>query len=753
MKKTLNAILCVMLVALMGVAAPLLILFSAKQTDTPAVSDGFDAVYADEEEDDLSGLAADALYTVNADIAGNGYARATSLAYSYSGYKSYTSSDISLFKTVPNKTIGGLACTAMQGMNVGTTYIYTVKIHKDEQRASIIRTNSNTGEQVEMSYYSSLSATSASNCTTLGHANDLTVVSVTENGSSVNYMYVATGISGKTVARLKISGTKLYFTGYFKTVNSSGNAFIVSSIRGIRRTGGYLYFLVKSGMSFYTFRVAEGAKGGSASAPTSVTCYKAFSIDTRNAVYALSSSSYGTLDNVETWINQGFGYSSDQSAIYVPLYKSNMDGSSSNDNVILVYDVSGLLTTTLLNSNTDYSRLLFPCTLTFRIKDTSQTLFEIESCGFRTSQGTTGDLKMYFNTNASSASKEGIYKINYNRGSTALVPIADENSIVYTVKYNANGGKVGTDDSHFKMNATRHIKGISTRLRPNTFVKSGNTFIGWYLKRSSDGKWLYFDTDGTARWYTKGSQPVGSRLALYENKRKVSQLTSVNGDTITCYAQWKPNSTGTTSFYIRYDANGGSGSMSDTKVVYGTSTAIRANAFTRSGYLFSGWIAHRMSDNSWIYKDSSSYSDKWIAVGESTSGYFLKAYSDGCSVAKTSSTDRDIITFYAVWTRITGAEYPTSLTAGTDFTFKGTIESDAGLYEVKLVITDSAGNVKVSKAVNPKTYTYNVANLNSSVTTANLAAGSYTYRLYATTMNTTGSKTTVTVLSKAFTVT
>ena len=135
MKKTLNAILCVMLVALMGVAAPLLILFSAKQTDTPAVSDGFDAVYADEEEDDLSGLAADALYTVNADIAGNGYARATSLAYSYSGYKSYTSSDISLFKTVPNKTIGGLACTAMQGMNVGTTYIYTVKIHKDEQRA------------------------------------------------------------------------------------------------------------------------------------------------------------------------------------------------------------------------------------------------------------------------------------------------------------------------------------------------------------------------------------------------------------------------------------------------------------------------------------------------------------------------------------------------------------------------------------------------------------------------------------------
>ena len=186
MKKTLTAVICIMLVALMGIATPLVMLFSAKQPDPSVDDNGFDAVYADEEENDLSGLTADALHTVDADLADNGYARVSSLAYSYSGYKSYTASDISLFKTVPNKTIGGLTCTAMQGMNVGTTYIYTVKIHKDEQRASIMRTNANTGEQVEMSYYSSLSATSASNCTTLGHANDLTVVTVTENGSSVN---------------------------------------------------------------------------------------------------------------------------------------------------------------------------------------------------------------------------------------------------------------------------------------------------------------------------------------------------------------------------------------------------------------------------------------------------------------------------------------------------------------------------------------------------------------------------------------
>ena len=123
----------------------------------------------------------------------------------------------------------------------------------------------------------------------------------------------------------------------------------------------------------------------------------------------------------------------------------------------------------------------------------------------------------------------------------------------------------------------------------------------------------------------------------------------MNGDIVTCYAQWRPNSTGTKSYYIHYDANGGSGTMADTKVVYGTSTAIRANAFTRSGYTFSGWHAYRMSDNSWIYTNNTTGADKWIPVGESTAGYTLKVYSDGCKVARTSSTDRDLVTFYAVW--------------------------------------------------------------------------------------------------------
>ena len=635
MKKTLKATLCLALAVMFGLFAPILTAL-IPQSSARGLPDGLEDAYLPEEEDDFSGLAADPA-TLGFDLGVQN--RNSSLAYSASGYTTHTSAG-SIFAKVTNKTLYNKTCTAMQGMNVGTTYVYTAKIKGDNTATAIVRTNANTGAQVVMSYYASLNATSPSSCNSLGHANELTVVSRTENGKTVNYLYVITCTEGyPSLARLKIDGTKLYFTGYFQFKKTNGTSFMGGGVRGVRHAGGYFYFLVKSGMSFYTCRIPDGAKGGSKSSPTNVTCYRAFTIDTRNAVFVSKSNKISTVDGIDEWINQGFGYSSDQKTIYVPIF------SGTNDNAILIYNVADYMTAAKLDANKDCSDVLFPSVETLRISDTSQKLFEIESCGFRTSQGTSGDLRLYFNTNATSSAKEGVWRIDsFKRKSSAPASMVNADSIIYTVKYNANGsGSTGSTAT------TYHIRGISVKLRKNGFARSGYTFIGWNLTRKSDGKWLYFTADGSAKWYAKGSQPATARLAVYEDGRKVSALTGVNGDIVTCYAQWRPNSTGTKSYYIHYDANGGSGTMADTKVVYGTSTAIRANAFTRSGYTFSGWHAYRMSDNSWIYTNNTTGADKWIPVGESTAGYTLKVYSDGCKVARTSSTDRDLVTFYAVW--------------------------------------------------------------------------------------------------------
>lgn len=635
MKKTLITTLCLTLALIMCAAIPFAAI-SAKRGES-SLPQGFEAAYMPPEEDDYSGLAADpTTLTIDASAGTVGSA----LAYSASGYKTHTTA--SIFAKVANRTLYDKTCSGMQGMNVGTTYIYTAKIKTDNSAVAIIRTNANTGDQVVMSYYSSLSATSPSSCTTLGHANELTVVTKTENGKGVNYMYVATCADGLPgIARLKIDGTKLYFTGYFAPTKTSGSTFNGGGIKGVYHSGGYFYFLFKSGMTFYHCRISDSAAGGTKSKPTAVTCYKAFTIDTRNAMFVSSSGKVSTLSGIDTWINQGFGYLTNTKSIYVPLFNGK------NDNAILSYDVSDYVTPEKLKEEKNCSDVLFPTVETFRISDSSLSLFEIEAAGFRTGQDTDGDLRLYFNTNASASAKEGIWRVSsYNRTSSPAKSMVNADSITYTVKYNNNASNAsGTTKT------TYHIKGISVKLRSNGFTRSGYTFAGWNLTRKSDGKWLYFTADGNAKWYTKGSQPVGAHLALYEDGRKVSALTSVKGDTITCYAQWQPNATGTKSYYIQYDANGGSGTMADTKVVYGTSTAIRDNAFTREGYSFGGWNAYRMSDNSWIYVDNSTGANKWIAAGESTEGYTLKVYKNGTHVSKTSSTDRDLVTFYAVWNK------------------------------------------------------------------------------------------------------
>ncbi len=676
----------------------------------------------------------------------------TTSAYSYNGYKTWTMDNATLLSIHANQTVGGTSCTSMQGMNVGTTYIYTAKRNSNDTYVSIARTTISSGAVSYMNYYSSTSATSTSACNTCGHANDLQVVTA----NNVNYMLVATSIKGNSISRMKISGTNLYFTGYFDTVNTSGTSMTVSSVRQYKHTGGYFYLLIKNGETFYYCKIADTATGGTASNPTKVTCYKLFTIDKRNAIFAKSNSSSGTYANMETWVNQGFGYNPLEQTIYVPMFKP---GSPITTNVILTYNVADVLADDLMDFSTNKTTLVHPTKTNFYLtaSDTSSSCndLEIESVGFRTGQGTTGDLKMYINANASPvASYEGVYYLSYTSGSGDFTPIVDDNAVVYTVKYNANGGTdSGTNSSsgNYKMSSTIHIKGISTNLRPNYFTRSGYTFAGWYLTRQSDGKWLYFKSNGSAAWYDKGSQPVDARLALYEDKRSVSSLTSVDGDVVTCYAQWTPNSTGTKSYYIQYDGNGGDGTMADTKVVYGTSTAISANTFTRSGYTFVGWTAFRRSDLSWVYKENSALSDKWIAAGTDTTGYFMKAYTDGCSVSASTSTDRDIVTFYAAWARVKNGVYPTELTEGTAFTLGGSIDSDAGIYGVTVSVLDSGGTKVATHTASPYSNSYDLSAANTDISFAALPIGTYTYKVQMQTVNGSSAKT-HTLLTSEFSV-
>lgn len=210
----------------------------------------------------------------------------------------------------------------------------------------------------------------------------------------------------------------------------------------------------------------------------------------------------------------------------------------------------------------------------------------------------------------------------------------------FTVKYNANGG-TGT------MADTTATYGTTTTLRTNTFTKKGYTFSGWYAKRASDGKYLYTSADGSSKgWYTRGSQPSGWTFFVY--KSGVTTATAVDKDTVTMFAAWTAN-----TFTVKYNANGGSGTMADTTVTYGTTTKLRTNTFTRTGYTFAGWYAYRASDGLYRYESADGSTTNWYKEGSQPSGWTYFLYEDGAGVLTTSTVDKDTVTMYAAWEPIT----------------------------------------------------------------------------------------------------
>ena len=118
--------------------------------------------------------------------------------------------------------------------------------------------------------------------------------------------------------------------------------------------------------------------------------------------------------------------------------------------------------------------------------------------------------------------------------------------VPYTVTFSANDGTERTTTQGFYSNTPQ-------ALTANTFPRTDYVFLGWNTK-----------PDGSGGDYADGAV--------------VNNL----GD-VTLYAQWHA------PFYVKFGANGGTGTMADQTFVWNTPQALTANTFTRTGYDFIGW--------------------------------------------------------------------------------------------------------------------------------------------------------------------
>ena len=299
--------------------------------------------------------------------------------------------------------------------------------------------------------------------------------------------------------------------------------------------------------------------------------------------------------------------------------------------------------------------------------------------------------------------------------------------ITWTVKYNANGGKGSMAD-------TKHTYGVKSNLRKNAFTRTGYTFNNWYVYRPNVKKWMY--TNGSkSGWYAKGSQPSGYYLNTYYDGGWVSGTTSVNNDTVVLYAKWKPN-----TWTVQYNANGGKGTMANTKHTYGQKTYLRKNAFTRSGYTFKSWYAYRPYDKKWMYTKGDI--SRWYAKGSQPSKYYLKPYNNGGWVNCTTARNNDMVVMYANWQAISGATitksgvtYPTSITQGSSFVLKGKVSSNKTIDKIEIGVVNASSNSWVSGqkvTQNPKAKSYDILkNADSKIKFGKLSPGTYYYRCWA----------------------
>ena len=141
--------------------------------------------------------------------------------------------------------------------------------------------------------------------------------------------------------------------------------------------------------------------------------------------------------------------------------------------------------------------------------------------------------------------------------------------VPYSVSFNANDGSGTVSSQSF-------VYGVSESLNANSFTRTGYSFAGWNTKADGSG-------------------------ISYSDNADVSNLTSVNGGSVTLYAQWAVKTVTVTlydlsvinpTYTVSFDLNGASGTAPAPQTVTKENAIVYPQNPTRSGYVFAGWYAN-----------------------------------------------------------------------------------------------------------------------------------------------------------------
>ena len=281
-----------------------------------------------------------------------------------------------------------------------------------------------------------------------------------------------------------------------------------------------------------------------------------------------------------------------------------------------------------------------------------------ESTGSATASATTGTtIYARLTDNLGQTTAESAY--------VSITPI-----LTYTVAYDGNGATGGSTAS------STHNYGAEKVLTKNGFTKNGYTFTGWNTKANGTG-------------------------TAYTDSQSVTNLTNMNGATVTLYAQWNVN-----TYTITYDLAGGTVSgINPTSYTTETNDITLINP-TKEGYTFTGWTG-----------SNGTTPETTVKIVKGSTGN--KTYTANWKI------NTYAITYNLVGGTVTGTN-PTSYTIGTGditlinptkegYTFTGWTGSNGTTPQTTVkIIKGSTGNKTYTANWKINTYTVTINSSNAS---------------------------------------
>ena len=245
------------------------------------------------------------------------------------------------------------------------------------------------------------------------------------------------------------------------------------------------------------------------------------------------------------------------------------------------------------------------------------------------------------------------FKINKNTSVSTVVT-----TDTYTITYNLDGGEVSVKNPDTYTVETEEFT-------LNNPTKTGYTFAGWSteedktpkptltISKGTTGNLTYnanwtkdtytitYNTDGgtltdETTSYTVTDEPITlkspAKKGYIFNGWTSDDITTPTKDVIITPSKTSGNKVYTANYTpitysVKFNANTGTGTMNDESFTYDEAKALTSNSFTKSGYTFASW------------------NTKEDGKGDS--------YADGSSVSNLSSTDKDTVNLYAIWSRDT----------------------------------------------------------------------------------------------------